>query len=52
MRISLLQDVLRGRSTEVEATRGCVVRQAAERRNPAPLTRFAYGVIRGVEAYP
>src|SRR5579884_2032177 len=51
MRISMLQDILRGRPTEVEETLGYVVRTAAERGVPVPLTRFAYGVIRGVEAY-
>jgi 2-dehydropantoate 2-reductase len=51
MRISLLQDLLRGRPTEVEETLGYVVRRAAERAVTVPLTRFAYGVIRGVEAY-
>ncbi len=51
MRISLLQDLLRGRPTEVEETLGYVVRRAAERGVPVPLTRFAYGVIRGVESY-
>ncbi|HZR99985.1 MAG TPA: ketopantoate reductase family protein [Chloroflexota bacterium] len=51
MRISMLQDLLRGRPTEVEETLGYVVRRAAARAVPAPLTHFAYGVIRGVEAY-
>ncbi len=50
MRISMLQDILRGRPTEVEETLGYVVRQAQARGVPIPLTRFAYGVIRGVEA--
>jgi ketopantoate reductase len=50
MRISLLQDVLRGRPTEVEETLGYVVPAAAD-RGAVPLTRFAYGVIRGVESY-
>ncbi len=51
MRISLLQDLLRGRLTEVEETLGYVVGRAAERGIPVPLTRFAHGVIRGVEAH-
>lgn len=51
MRISMLQDLLRGRPTEVDETLGYVVRTAAAREVPAPLTRFAYGVIHGVEAY-
>jgi ketopantoate reductase len=51
MRISLLQDVLRGRPTEVEETLGYVVRRAAALSLEIPLTRFAYGVIRGVESY-
>ncbi|HEY7060592.1 MAG TPA: ketopantoate reductase family protein [Chloroflexota bacterium] len=51
MRISMLQDLLRGRPTEVEETLGYVVRKAAEEAVPVPLTRFAYGVVRGVESY-
>jgi ketopantoate reductase len=51
MRISMLQDVLRGRPTEVEETLGYVVRRGAALGVAVPLTRFAYGVIRGVEAY-
>jgi 2-dehydropantoate 2-reductase len=51
MRISLLQDVLRGRPTEVEETLGYVVRRAAHHGVEVPLTRFAYGVIRGAESY-
>ena len=51
MRISLLQDVLRGRPTEVEETLGYVVRRGEAQGVAVPLTRFAYGVIRGVEAY-
>ncbi len=50
MRISMLQDLLRGRPTEVEETLGYVVRQAAALGVPVPLTRFAYGIVRGVEA--
>jgi 2-dehydropantoate 2-reductase len=51
MRISMLQDVLRGRPTDVEETLGYVVRRGAALGVAVPLTRFAYGVIRGVEAY-
>lgn len=51
MRISLLQDLLRGRPTEVEETLGYIVRQAAALGVDVPLTRFAYGLIRGMEAY-
>jgi 2-dehydropantoate 2-reductase len=51
MRISLLQDVLRGRPTEVEETLGYVVRRATHHGVEVPLTRFAYGVIRGAESY-
>jgi 2-dehydropantoate 2-reductase len=51
MRISLLQDLLRGRPTEVEETIGYIVRQAAALGVEVPLTRFAYGLIRGLEAY-
>lgn len=51
MRISMLQDLERARPTEVEATLGEVVRRAARHGVPVPLTRLAYGVIRGVEAH-
>jgi 2-dehydropantoate 2-reductase len=51
MRISMLQDLLRGRPTEVDETLGYVVVRAAALGVPAPLTRFAFGVIRGVESY-
>jgi ketopantoate reductase len=50
MRISLLQDLLRERPTEVEETLGYVVQAADSLGVPVPLVRFAYGVVRGVEA--
>ena len=50
MRISMLQDLPRGCPTEVEETLGYVAPRAAERGVPVPLTRFAYGVIRGAES--
>src|SRR3954469_15599367 len=50
MRISMLQDILRGRPTEVEETLVYVVRTAETLGVPVPLVRFAYGVVRGVEA--
>ena|SRR5215211_4748890 len=51
MRISMLQDLLRGRPTEVEETLGYVVRRAGDSGVDVPHTRFAYRVIRGVESY-
>ncbi|MBX5492537.1 MAG: 2-dehydropantoate 2-reductase [Chloroflexi bacterium] len=51
MRISLLQDLLRGRPTEVEETLGYVVRRAAALGVAVPQVRFAYEVIRGLETY-
>jgi ketopantoate reductase len=51
MRISMLQDLLRGRPTEVEETLGYVVRRAGDTGVDVPHTRFAYRVIRGVESY-
>jgi 2-dehydropantoate 2-reductase len=51
MRISLLQDILLQRPTEVEETLGDVVRRAEAHGLAVPLMRLAYGVIRGVEAY-
>src|SRR3954470_17506196 len=51
MRIWVRQDLLRGRPTEVEETLGYVLQRATETGVTIPLTRFAYGVIRGVESY-
>jgi 2-dehydropantoate 2-reductase len=50
MRISMLQDLLRGRPTEVEETLGYLVATADALGVPVPLVRFAYGVVCGVEA--
>lgn len=51
VRISMLQDLLKGRKTEVEETAGYVVRMARERGVPVPNVEFGYQVVRGVEAY-
>ncbi len=51
VRISMLQDVLKGRKTEVEETAGYVVKRAREHGIAIPNVEFGYRVVRGVEAY-
>jgi 2-dehydropantoate 2-reductase len=51
VRISMLQDVLRGRKTEVEETAGYVVQKARDHGIPVPNVEFGYKVVRGVESY-
>lgn len=50
MRISLLQDLEKGKRTELEATAGEVVRRAHEHGISVPTTELCYEVVRGVEA--
>jgi 2-dehydropantoate 2-reductase len=49
-KISMLQDVLQGRRTEVEDTVGYVVRRARELGVAVPNVEFGYRVVRGIEA--
>jgi len=51
VRISMLQDVLTGRRTEIEAIAGDVVRRAQQLGIAVPMTEFAYHVIRGIESW-
>jgi 2-dehydropantoate 2-reductase len=51
VRISMLQDILRGRKTEVEETAGHVVQKAREAGIAVPNVEFGYRVVRGVESY-
>lgn len=51
VRISMLQDVLKGRKTEVEETAGYVVQQAREHGVAIPNVEFGYRLVRGIEAY-
>ena len=51
LRIFLLQDVLKGRKTEVEETAGYVVQRAREYGVAIPNVEFGYHVVRGIEAY-
>jgi len=51
VRISMLQDILKGRKTEVEETAGYVVRKAREHGVLVPNVEFGYRVVLGVEAY-
>lgn len=51
VRISMLQDVLKGRKTEVEETAGYVVQRAREHGVAIPNVEFGYRVVRGIEAY-
>lgn len=52
VRISMLQDILKGRRTEIEETAGYVVQKAREHGVPVPNVEFGYHVVRGVESYP
>lgn len=51
VRISMLQDVLKGRKTEVEETAGYVVRKAREHGIAVPNVEFGYRAVRGIEEY-
>ncbi len=51
VRISMLQDILRGRKTEIEETAGYVVQRAREHGVAVPNVEFGYRVVRGIEAY-
>lgn len=51
VRISMLQDILKGRKTEVEETAGYVVGRAREHGIEIPNVEFGYKVVRGVESY-
>ncbi len=51
VRISMLQDILKGRKTEIEETAGYVVRRAREQGIAVPDVEFGYRLVRGVEAY-
>lgn len=51
VRISMLQDILRDRKTEVEETAGYVVQKAREHGVDVPNVEFGYRVVRGVESY-
>ena len=51
VRISMLQDVLAGRQTEIEAIAGDVVRRAQRLGLAVPATEFATRAIRGIESW-
>jgi 2-dehydropantoate 2-reductase len=51
VRISMLQDLLRERKTEVEETAGYVVQRAREQGIAVPNVEFGYRVVHGVESY-
>lgn len=50
MRMSLLQDLERGKRTEIEEIAGEVVRRARATAVAAPATALCYEIVRGVEA--
>jgi 2-dehydropantoate 2-reductase len=48
-RASMLQDVEKGRRTEIDAITGAILRSAERHRVPVPLNALMYGLIRGLE---
>jgi len=46
---SMLQDIERGRPTEIESITGAILRAAESRGLGAPLNALAYGLVRGLE---
>ena len=46
---SMLQDVLRGRETEIEAINGYIVRRAEEHGIAAPVNETLYGMVKAVK---
>jgi len=48
-RASMLQDVERGRQTEIEAITGAILRGAERRGLRAPMNNLVYGLVRGLE---
>ncbi len=48
-RVSMLQDVLRNRPTEADATLGYVIRKAAENGIDTPIMNAVYALIHGLE---
>lgn len=50
-RISMLQDVLAGRKTEIEETAGHVVAHARRHNLAVPTTEVAYTLVKGIDAY-
>jgi len=51
VRISMLQDVLAGRKTEIEETAGYVVAHARRHNLAVPTTEVAYTLVRGIDSY-
>ncbi len=48
-RASMLQDVERGRPTEIESITGAILRAAERHGLPAPRNALAYGLVQGLE---
>ncbi|UCG38897.1 MAG: 2-dehydropantoate 2-reductase [bacterium] len=46
---SMLQDLLRGRETEVDSINGEIIRRAGGRGIPVPVNRVVYGLVRAKE---
>ena len=46
---SMLQDVLRGRRTEIEAINGYLVRQAEKHGIAVPVNEALYGMVKAME---
>ena len=48
-KVSMLQDVLRSRPTEADATLGFVIKKAAEEGVNTPIMKAVYALIHGLE---
>src|SRR2546426_3196081 len=48
-RASMLQDVERGRRTEIDAITGAILRSAERHRLQVPMNALVYSLIRGLE---
>jgi 2-dehydropantoate 2-reductase len=46
---SMLQDVLRGRRTEIKAINGYIIRRAGEHEIATPVNRALYGMVKAAE---
>ena len=45
---SMLQDILRGAPTEIDAINGMVIKQAEERSIPTPINRTVWSLVKAI----